>query len=345
MRATVFEEVGRVALGIVPDAVVLQPDDVVVSVRAAGVCGTDLSLYSGKAPAEPGQRLGHEFVGTVEDVGSLVRSLRRGDFVIAPFGYSDGSCDACLRGLPTSCKEGGFWAGSKGEDGGQGEAVRVPYADRTLVKAPSEWLEDDAALSAALALCDVGPTGEHGAGMAEVGSGDSVLVVGDGAVGLAAVAASARRGAATVMLLGHHDDRLVLAASFGATAVARTSAPELRERLVEQGPFDAVIECVGNARLVAAAVEMVRPGGQVAYVGIPSGALAKMDLQRIFMNNIGVRGGITPVANYLPDMVRRLEAGDTSLGRLFTFRCGLEQVAEAYAKMARRQTLKSMLVL
>ncbi|MER7913046.1 alcohol dehydrogenase catalytic domain-containing protein, partial [Streptomyces sp. NPDC096068] len=178
MRATTIHAPFDMRVEDVPDPVVQDPADVVLRVLRACICGSDLWAYRGESARQPGQRIGHEFLGVVEEAGDGVRGFRRGDLVVAPFVWSDGTCAYCAEGLQTSCPRGGFW-GSAGSDGGQGEAVRVPFADGTLVKLPAEAASDDRLLTALLALSDVLGTGHHAALGAGVGPGSTVAVVGE----------------------------------------------------------------------------------------------------------------------------------------------------------------------
>ncbi|WP_159401272.1 alcohol dehydrogenase catalytic domain-containing protein, partial [Streptomyces sp. NRRL B-24484] len=213
-RATVIHGPNDIRIEEVPDPVVQRPTDAVVRVVNACICGSDLWAYRGVASRVAGQRIGHEFLGVVEEVGSGVTGFTRGDFVVAPFVWSDGTCDYCREGLHTSCPEGGFW-GEVGSDGGQGEAVRVPFADGTLVKLPKEAAGEEKLLPGLLALSDVMSTGHHAAVAARVRPGATVAVVGDGAVGLCGVLAAHRLGAGRIIALGRHEQRTAIARSFG----------------------------------------------------------------------------------------------------------------------------------
>ena len=215
MRAAVFEGPGNVRVEPVPDPQIVLPTDAVVRVTHAGICGSDLWAYRGYGNRVPGQRIGHEFVGVVEEVGADVSTVDPGDVVVAPFVWSDGVCDYCRANLQTSCEDGGFW-GEPGSDGAQGEAVRVPYADGTLVIVPKSL---HGAEERVLPLSDVLATGHHAAVSAGVGGGSRVAVIGDGAVALCAVLAPRRVGADRVSVLGPHADRLKLAWDFGGTDV------------------------------------------------------------------------------------------------------------------------------
>src|SRR3954452_1438202 len=197
MRAAVFNEPGSITVEERRDASVAEPTDAVVRVVLACVCGSDLWFYRGESPFEPGP-IGHEFVGVVEDVGADVSNLNRGDLVIAPFAFSDGSCPNCQNGITTACMNGGFFP--MNGDGGQGEAVRVPLAGSTLVAVPGSGHSDDM-MRSLLTLSDVFATGHHAAVCAQVEPGHTVAVVGDGAVGLSGVLAAKRLGAERIIAL------------------------------------------------------------------------------------------------------------------------------------------------
>src|SRR5215217_7190273 len=216
MRATVMFGAGDVRIEDVPDARLIEPTDALVAVTRAGICGSDLWPYNRMEPSETGRRMGHEFVGVVEDVGADVRTVKAGDLVVSPFLWSDGTCEFCREGLQSECLHRGRY-GFDDVDGGQGEAVRVSQADGTLVTLPVG--EDDALMPSLLTLSDVMGTGHHAAVAAGVGAGKVVAVVGDGAVGLCGVIAAKRLGAEQIILLGRHADRISLGRDFGATDV------------------------------------------------------------------------------------------------------------------------------
>ena len=212
MRATVMYGAGDVRVETVPDARLIETTDALVVVTRAAICGSDLWPYKNMESSASGNRMGHEFIGIVEAVGADVRTIKVGDFVIAPFAWSDGTCIFCQEGLQTSCLHGGWWGGTD-LDGGQGEAVRVPLADGTLVVVPTR--ADNALMPSLLTLADVMSTGYHAALTAKVASGKIVAVVGDGAVGLCGVIAARRLGAEQIILLGRHPNRIALAKVFG----------------------------------------------------------------------------------------------------------------------------------
>src|SRR4029453_3816405 len=216
MRATLMYGAGDVRVEDVPDAHLIEPSDALVRVTRAAVCGSDLWPYKSMEPSETGRRMGHEFIGIVEEVGKEVGTIKKGDLVVSPFLWSDGTCVFCQRGLHSSCLHGGRY-GWGDVDGGQGEAVRVPQADGTLVVLPVGG--DDALLPSLLTLSDVMGTGHHAAVAARVGPGTTVAVVGDGAVGLCGVIASKRLGPDQIILLGNNPQRIALGQEFGATDV------------------------------------------------------------------------------------------------------------------------------
>src|ERR687893_123863 len=244
MKATVMYEAGDVRIEDVPDPSIVEPTDALIRVTRACICGSDLHPYHQMERSETGTRMGHEAIGVVEAVGDDVRAVKAGDVVVMPFAYSDGTCEFCREGLPTSCVHAGFF-GNPGYDGAQAEAVRVPYADGTLFALPVD--EDDALLPSLLTLSDVMGTGHHAAVVAEVGPGKSVAVAGDGAVGLCGVIAAKRLGAEQIIILGRHADRTDLARELGATDVVAERGEEAVERIRQlTGGFGVhgVLECV-----------------------------------------------------------------------------------------------------
>src|SRR5881275_1237114 len=230
MRATLMYGAGDVQIENVPDPQIIEPTDAVIRVTRACVCGSDLWPYQKMERSVSGRVMGHEAIGVVEDVGADVRTIKRGDLVVMPFAFSDGTCAFCHEGLHTACVHGGFFDGLS-TGAAQAEAVRVPLADGTLYKLGVS--EDDALMPSLLTLSDVLGTGHHAAVVAGVRPGDSVAVVGDGAVGLCGVIAAKRLGAEQIIIMGRHDDRIALAREFGATDVVRERGPEAVERVKE----------------------------------------------------------------------------------------------------------------
>jgi threonine dehydrogenase-like Zn-dependent dehydrogenase len=347
MRATVIHGTRDVRLEDVPDPQVQLPGDAVVKVVAACVCGSDLWPYRGVREVKSPTRIGHELVGVVQDIGADVRTVRPGDFVIAPFALSDGTCPHCRNGIQTSCDNGAWW-GSTDEagrviDGGQGEYVRVPMADGTLVATPE--VPDDALVPALLTLSDVMGTGHHAALAAGVGPGQTVVVVGDGAVGLCAVLAAKRLGADRVVAMSRHADRQAVARRFGADEIVaeRGEAGVAQiEQLTRGVGADAVLECVGTKESMQQAIDATRPGGKVGYVGVPAGG-PELPIGQLFSSNVSVGGGVAPVRAYLPELLADVLAGRLDPSPVFDATYALADVADAYRAMDERTAIKTLL--
>ncbi|MYQ80238.1 MULTISPECIES: zinc-dependent alcohol dehydrogenase family protein [unclassified Streptomyces] len=345
MRATVIHAPHDIRVEEVPDPVIQQPTDVVLRVLRACICGSDLWAYRGESARQPGQRIGHEFLGIVEEAGSEVRGFSAGDLVVAPFVWSDGTCAYCAEGLTTSCPQGGFW-GSVGSDGGQGEAVRVPHADGTLVALPAAAASDDRLLTGLLALSDVLGTGHHAAVGAGVRAGSTVAVVGDGAVGLCGVMAAKRLGAERIIALGRHSARTDIARDFGATDVVAergdAAVAAVRELLGGEGAH-CVIEAVGTEQSMRTAVGIARDGGAIGYVGVPHGSGTGLDLGDMFNRNIALRGGVAPVRTYIPELLPDVLDGTIDPSPVFDLSVGLEDVPAGYKAMDGRTALKVLI--
>ncbi len=344
MRATVMYGAGDVRLETVPDARIVEPTDALVSITRACVCGSDLWPYKKMEPSTTGQRMGHEFIGVVEAVGSDVHTVKVGDVVVAPFAYSDGTCPFCREGLQTSCVRGGFW-GHGDVGGAQAEAVRVPLADGTLVRLPVG--KDDALMPSLLTLSDVMGTGHHAALAAKVGPGKTAAVGGDGAVGLCGVIAARRLGAERIILLGRHPDRIALARQFGATDVVSERGDAAIERVRElTGGFGAhsVLECVGLEQSTLTAAMIARPGGAVGRVGVPQDASIPAALPT-FYNNITIAGGPAPVRAYIEELLPDVLGGRIQPGRVFDRTVRLDEVGEGYRAMNDREAIKVLIEL
>jgi threonine dehydrogenase-like Zn-dependent dehydrogenase len=286
--------------------------------------------------------MGHEFIGRVEEVGAAVRSVRKGDLVVAPFAFSDGTCEFCQQGLQTSCLHGGFWGGNE-VDGGQGEAVRVPLADGTLVKLPVE--SDHQLMPSLLTLTDVMGTGHHAALAARVAPGRIVAVVGDGAVGLCGVIAARRLGAERIMILGRHADRISLAREFGATDVVSERGEEAIERVKELTDglgAHSVLECVGHGEAMLTALSIVRAGGAVGRVGVPQHREIPA-AQSTFYRNVTIAGGPAPVRAYIEDLLPDVMKGRIQPGRVFDRVVDLDGVPDGYRAMNERKSIKVMI--
>jgi threonine dehydrogenase-like Zn-dependent dehydrogenase len=263
--------------------------------------------------------------------------------VIAPFAWSDGTCEFCREGLQTSCVHVGFFGGEE-RNGGQAELVRVPYADGTLVKMPDAIATDDGKLNASVALCDVMGTGHYGVLSADTKARSTVVIVGDGAVGLCAVlSASKIIGAERVITVGHNAKRLERARRFGATTVFNSNDPDAQERITEltQGGAPHIVEAVGNQESMDLAVNVARAGGTVGFVGVPH--FENVPIESIFYNHITLRGGPAPVRQYLPQLISSLETGHIDPSPILDATLPLSRVADGYAAMNDRRAIKVLL--
>jgi threonine dehydrogenase-like Zn-dependent dehydrogenase len=333
---------GDVRIETVPDARLIEPTDALVHVTRAAICGSDLWPYKTMAHSETGRRMGHEFIGVVEAVGADVRTIKSGDLVLAPFLISDGSCVFCREGLTSACLHGGRY-GFDGVDGGQGEAVRVPQADGTLVVLPVG--KDDALMPSLLALTDVMSTGHHAAVAARVSPGKSVAVVGDGAVGLCGVIAARRLGAQQIILLGRHPARIALAKAFGATDIVSERGDEAVERVRElTSGFGAhsVLECVGLDQSLLTALSIARPGGAVGRVGVPQSETMPAS-NTAFYHNLIIAGGPAPARAYIPELLPDVLDGRIDPGRVFDLITNLDGVPDGYRAMNDREAIKVLI--
>jgi hypothetical protein len=347
MLATVIHGERDIRVEEVAEPVLSTGGDAIVRVVAACVCGSDLWPYRGVTSTAAPKRIGHEFVGIVEEVGADVGIISVGDFVIAPFYDCDNTCVNCRNGVSTSCLDGGWWGAEDRlggfADGGQGERVRVPHADGTLVAVPGQPAADR--IPALLSLSDVMGTGHHAAVSAGVTPGSTVVVVGDGAVGLCAVIASKRLGAARIVAMSRHADRQELARAFGATDIVEERGDDGVARILEMFDgigADCVLECVGTKESMDQAIRSTRPGGMVGYVGAPNGG-PELPVRPLFNRNVGVNGGIAPVRGYIEELLPEVLSGAIDPGRVFDLELPLSEVAEAYAAMDERRAIKVLL--
>ncbi|MCS7476984.1 alcohol dehydrogenase catalytic domain-containing protein [Umezawaea endophytica] len=340
MRATFMYGPGDVRVENVPDPRIVDPTDAVVRITLACVCGSDLHPYHSMAATDEGVPMGHEFIGVVEDTGSAVTGVKRGDFVVSPFAFSDNTCPICRDGFHTACPRGG-WYGAGGVGGAQAEAVRVPQADGTLVKVPGDV--DTAFLPSLLALSDVYLTGHHAAHMGRVEPGKTVTVIGDGAVGLSAVLASRRLGAERVILMGRHTSRTDLGREWGATDVVAERGEEGVAKVLDLTGGEGshvVLEAVGLMPAYEQAYGVVRPGGIISRVGVPQYEEAPVGFGSLFGKNAGLTGGPAPVRAYIEQAIDDVLAVRINPGRVFDAEVGLDQVADAYKQMDSRSSLK-----
>lgn len=338
MRATVFHGKGDVRVEEVEDPEIENPEDAVIRITHTCVCGSDLWFYRGYEDEEEGSVVGHEPMGIVEETSEEVTSLEEGDRVISPFSMSCGECEFCRKGIHTSCKNAGFFEG-----GAQAEKMRIEHADGTLVKVPERYEDNEKVLEKLLPLTDVMGTGHHAAVCADVTAGDTAVVIGDGAVGLCAVAASKRLGAERIIAVGHHEDRLKVAEEMGATDTISSRGEEAVEEVMEltNGGANHVLECVGAESSLETAAQIVRPGGNIGYVGVPH--LESPDfINQMFFKNVSFEGGPAPVRNYLEELMEDVLQGNLDPSPVLEKTVDLEGVPEGYEAMDNREAIKVM---
>lgn len=339
MRAVTFQGVESLAIESVPDPALEEPGDVVVEVLVAGVCGSDLHPYFGRETGlDRGTVMGHEVVGRVAEVGPEVHALSVGDRVVAPFTTSCGRCFHCRRGLTARCERGmlfGWVEDEVGLHGTQAEAVRVPLADSTLVTVPDS-LEDDAV---ALLAGDILSTALFGADLAGVEPGDAVVVAGCGPVGLLAVRAALERGAGVVVAVDRVPSRLEVATRFGATAAVlegEEATAVVREHTDGRGA-DRAIEAVGSPEATRTAVELLRPGGSLAALGVHTEPCLAIPPGEMYDRNLRYAAGRCPARHYLPEALELAQRDEALLSGLISHRLPLERGVEGYRMFAERR--------
>ena len=340
MRAAIFHGPGDIRVEDVERPTIEAPTDALVRVTHTAVCGSDLWFYRGQSGRDAPSRVGHEPMGVVEKVGEDVRSVSPGDRVFAPFVTCCGQCEFCRKGLTSSCVVSESWNGANG--GAQGEYVRSPHADGTLVRVPDRYGSDEAVLRSILPLTDVMGTGHHAAVSAGVEAGATCVVVGDGAVGLCGVHAARRLGAERIIAAGHHADRLELAEAMGATetVAARGEAAVEEIRRLTGGGANHVLECVGGQSSMETAVAVARPGGTVGYVGVPHGLDGGLDLFPFFGDNISLAGGMAPTRAYADELLPDVLGGTLDPSPVFTRTVELGDISAGYEAMDEREDVK-----
>ena len=341
MKYAEFVKVGEMKIVDRPMSEIEKDDDVIIKVIRTCVCGSDLWQYRGLDQAEGHENSGHEIIGIVEEIGPAITTVKKGDFVIAPFTHGCGHCRACLAGFDGVCMNHDLSENFSG--GYQAEYVRFQHAQWSLVKIPGKP-EDytEGMLKSFLSLADVMATGYHAARVANVQPGDSVIVLGDGAVGLSAIIAAKLRGAKQIVSTSRHPDREALAREFGATDNVSERDEEGIQKLLDitRGGADAVLECVGSKLSNEEALEVGRPGAIVGRVGLPHGAELNPGL--IFYKNMSVAGGPASVTTYVKQiLLKAVLDGKINPGKVFTKTFSLDQINDAYQEMVDRKVIKS----
>jgi len=336
MRATVLHGPGDVRVETLDDPKLLAPTDAILRLSASCICGSDLWPYRGAQPVKKPVPMGHEYVGIVEEVGRAVKSVRKGQFVVGSFATSDNTCPHCRHGYQSSCVNREFMTGA------QAPLLRVSNADGTLVATPD--VPDASLVPHLLAVSDVLGTGWFAADAACVRPGKTVVVVGDGAVGLLGVLSAKQMGAERIIAMSRHEKRTQLAREFGATDIVTERGDEGAARIKELTNgvgADSVLECVGTQESMWQAIQATRPGGHVSYVGVPHGV--SLDGAPLFYSHVHLHGGPAPVRRYLPHLIELVLEGTIEPGKVFDLTLPLEQAAEGYRAMDERRTIKTLL--
>lgn len=336
MLATVLHGLRDIRYERVEDPRILKPTDAIIKLAATCICGSDLWPYRGIQPLDQPMHMGHEYCGTVVEVGSDVRTVKPGQFVVGSFCLSDNTCPHCQNGFQSSCVQREFMSGA------QAPYARVPLADGTLVATPE--VPSDNQIVDLLATSDVLGTGWYAADAAGVRAGSTVVVVGDGAVGLMGVLAAREMGAARIIAMSRHEQRQKLARDYGATDIIATRGEEGIADVMELTRgigADSVLECVGTQESMTQAVAVTRPGGSIGYVGVPHGVT--FDGAQMFFAQRRMLGGPAPVRRFLPDLMNRVLSGKIKPGNVFDLDLPIAQVAEGYKAMDERRAIKVLL--
>ena len=336
MLATMLYGTGDVRCEDVPEPKIQHPTDAIIRLSASCICGSDLWPYRGLNDITAPMAMGHEYCGIVEEVGSAVTSVRPGQFVIGSFCLSDNTCPHCKYGFQSSCENVQFMTGA------QAPLARVPLADGTLV-ATGEIPSDDL-IPSLLATSDVLGTGWYAADAARVQPGSTVVVVGDGAVGLMAVLSARQMGAGRIIAMSRHKSRQDLALEFGATDIVSERGDEGIARIKQMTKgvgAESVLECVGTEQSMTQALNCCRPGGSIGYVGVPHGV--QFDGQQLFFQQKNMLGGPAPVRRFLPELMDLVLTRKINPGKVFDLELPLEDVAEGYRAMDERRAIKTML--
>lgn len=343
MKKAVFAKAGQMKVEEFDKPTIQKSDDVILKLVRASVCGSDLWAFRGLDKKEPNsENSGHEAIGIVEDTGSAITTLKKGDFVIAPFTHGCGHCAACRAGYDGGCLT---YQDIFSSDY-QAEYVRYQHGQWALVKIPGKPEDySDGMLASFQALADVMPTGYHAARCARVSQGDTVAVIGDGAVGLCGVISAKLRGAKRIILMSRHADRQKLGKEFGATDIVEERGDDAVKKVMDltngEGA-DAVLECVGARQSTAEALAMGRPGAVVGRVGLPHDS--NFDLSQTFYRNVVIAGGPASVTTYDKGiLLKAVLDGVINPGKIFTKTYSLDDIQQAYQDMADRKTIKSLI--
>jgi len=336
MRGTVLYGSRDIRFEDVPEPKIEKPTDAIIRLPVTCVCGSDLWSYRGIQPVNEPTPMGHEYCGYVEEVGSAVKSVKPGQFVVGSFATSDNICPHCRFGYQSSCQQREWVTRA------QAPYMRVALADGTLV--PTSDLPPNEMLPHLLAASDVLGTGWFAADAANVKKGSTVVVVGDGAVGLLGVLSAKQMGAERIIAMSRHETRQKLAREFGATDIVTERGSEGIAQIKELTKgigADSVLECVGTHEAMELAIQSTRPGGFVSYVGVPHSV--QLDAQSLFFSHVHLHSGPAPVRRYLPELIKVVLNEKIKPGKVFDLTLPLDQVAEGYRAMDERRAIKTLL--
>src|SRR5438874_1904485 len=336
MRGTVLYGPRDIRFEDRPEPTIIQPTDAIIRLSATCVCGSDLWPYRGIQSIARPTPMGHEYCGIVEEIGKEVRNIRTGQFVVGSFATSDNTCVICQHGYQSSCIQHEFMSTA------QASLLRVPLADGTLV-ATSD-LPPKELIPSLLATFDVLGTGWFAADAANVKLGSTVLVVGDGAVGLLGVLSARQMGAKRIIAMSRHTSRQKLAREFGATDIVTERGDEGVARIMDMTNgigADSVLECVGTQEAMQQAIRSTRKGGYVSFVGVPHGV--ELNGEGLFFSHVHLHGGPAPVRRYLPTLIDLVWNGKINHGKVFDLQLPMAQVAEGYRAMDERRAIKVLL--
>ena len=336
MLGTVLRAPGDIRCEEVAEPKILKPTDAIIKLSASCVCGSDLWPYRGLQPVSEPQHMGHEYCGVVVEVGSEVKTVRPGQFVVGSFCLSDNTCPHCRYGFQSSCEHREFMTGA------QAPYARIALADGTLVA--TDTMPSDDLIPSLLAASDVLGTGWYAADAARVTPGCTAVVVGDGAVGLMGVLAAKQLGADRIIAMSRHRQRQELALEYGATDIVTERSDEGVARIRElTGGIgaDSVLECVGTQEAMMQAINACRPGGSIGFVGVPHGV--SLDGQMLFFQQKNLMGGPAPVRRFLPHLIDLIMTRQINPGKVFDLEVPLADVAQGYKAMDERTAIKTLL--
>ncbi|MDP9412145.1 MAG: zinc-dependent alcohol dehydrogenase family protein [Actinomycetota bacterium] len=331
MKGTVLYGPRDVRLEERPDPTIIEPTDAIIRISATCVCGSDLWPYRGIEPITQPTPMGHEYVGIVEEVGSEVKNIKPGQFVVGSFVISDNTCPICRAGYQSRCVQYEFVSQTVGT---QAEFARIPLADGTLVATPD--VPSDDLIPSLLAASDVLGTGWFAADAAAAGPGKTVAVVGDGAVGLLAILSAKQMGAERIIAMSRHEARQQLAREFGATDIVTERGDAGVARIKE------LTDGLGAQESTMQAINATRPGGHVGFVGVNYDVT--IPGPGLFFAGIHLHGGPAPVRRYLPELIDLIWNRRIDPGKVFDLELPLDQVAEGYRAMDERRAIKALLI-